>query len=115
MLGLSVTGDVGFFAGGVGPAARLVGAGVKYARSARILANSAKYAKTNRAAVAIANRNAAFTLAGYHLGYAYSGTFSDAGAAQLMSTQGEGLTWEDFSPGFGTRKAYRQMKAACAE
>ena len=114
MFGLTVAGDVGFFVGGVGPAARLLGAGVKYGRSAKFFAGSAMYARSNRGAVAIANRNAAFTLAGHRLGTAYAGTFSNEGV-QLMSTQAESLSWEDFAPGFATRKAYRHMNAACAQ
>jgi len=113
MLGLSAAGDIAFFAGGIAPAIRLAGAGMRYAKAADFFATTARYAATNRAAVAIANRNAAFKLVGSTLVGAYAGTFSDQGI-QLMSTQGEGVTWEDFVPGIATLKAYRQRSAACA-
>jgi hypothetical protein len=66
----------------------------------------------HRAAVAAAKGRTAYRLAAYTASGTAGGYFTERGL-QALGGQLSDVTWEDFVPGFATRKAYRQMNAAC--
>jgi len=113
-LGLTVLGDVGFFLGGGGAVIRGLSQAAKYGRIASEISATARLAKTNRLAMALANRGAALKVAAGGVVDATAGYYSYEGM-QLTVTGVPNVDWRDFVPGFATAKALGEMRAACAE
>lgn len=107
----TVAGDVAFFSG-VGAAGKWAVVGIRHGRAAAQIAKTARLARTNRYANAVAARNGAYWLAATDLSVVGAGSVSLDGI-QMTVAQAPDISLGDFIPIKASFNAWDKMAAAC--
>jgi hypothetical protein len=110
---VTAIGDAAFLFAGPLAALKYVATGARLAREAEIIGATARLAKTNRAAMALAGSRGAYFLAGERMSVA-AGAYLSETNLKLSGAQPD-VTWKDFVPVVATVRALNNMNAACTQ
>jgi hypothetical protein len=99
---------------GAWPASKWISAGIRAGRAAEFFSTTARYAKTNRAAVALASQGGNYMLALMDLRSATESYYSTAGIHTALAQGTESVTPLDFVPVVASLRAFAHMRSECA-
>ena len=111
-LGIAFVTDAVIVSKGVSTTVKALGMAAKFSVAAEAVASTVRLANTNRYAIAIAQRDATYTLAANRLaGLGAAHLTAAASSAQQMP----GVVWQDFVPVVNSLNKLDEMNSACAQ